>query len=270
MERVKSIFKNVKPIIGMVHLPPLPGSPQYGGEKLSVIAETTVTEAKKLEEAGFDGIMIENFGDVMFYKRVPPETVASMTYIAKEIKDNINIPIGICVLQSDAIAATAIAHAVEAEFIRVPYYTEVYVVDTGLMESCAAEVLRYRKFLGANVAIFADIHIKHGYPLAQRPIEESAEDAVYRGLADAIIVTGRKTGGPTNRDDIKRVKDVLPEWPVFVGSGVSVQNVKEMLSIADGAIVGTNLKVENKTTNPIDFAKAKEFMEIVNSIRKNN
>lgn len=269
MVKFTGSFKTPKPVIGMVHLPPLPGAPRYNGERMSDLADLAVREAQKLEAAGFDGLNVENFGDVMFRKRVGPETVAALTYVARAIKENTRLPIGLCVLQSDALAALAIAHVVEAQFVRVPYYTETYVVDAGLMESCAAEALRFRKFLGSDALIFADVHIKHGYPLAQRPIEESAEDAVERGLADALIVTGRKTGGPTNPDDLRRVKGAVPEWPVLVGSGMSVEDVDEVLSIADGAIVGSSLKFDGRPENLIDPARAETLMEAVRRVRQN-
>lgn len=268
MKRLKSVFANSKPLIGMVHLPPLPGAPRYNEEKMADIADFAVSEALKLRGAGFDGMVMENFGDVMFYKRARPETISSMTYIAKAIRDSVpNIPLGICVLQSDAIAAISIAHVVEAEFVRVPYYTETYVVDAGIMESCAAEALRFRRLLGSDALIFADVHIKHGYPLSQRPIEDSADDAVNRGLADVVIVTGKKTGGPTNREDIASVKARIPDWPVFAGSGVSVDDARDILSVADGAIVGTSLKEDGDTRRPIDAAKAREIVRLVQQVR---
>lgn len=267
MARFHAVFPSPKPIIGMVHLPPLPGSPRYNGEPMAGIAEYAVAEARTLESAGFDGLIIENFGDVMFYKKARPETVAALTYVAQRVRSNTTVPIGLCVLQSDGIAAVAIAHVVGAQFVRIPYYTETYVVDAGVMESCAAEVLRFRKFLGANVLIFADVHIKHGYPLAQRPIEESAEDAVHRGLADALIVTGKKTGGPTNVEDIRRVKEAVPDWPVFAGSGVSVHDVDRVLKHADGVIVGTSLKVDGDTEKPLDPKRVEEFVRASRRVR---
>ena len=113
-----------------------------------------------------------------------------------------------------------IANTIGGKFIRVPYYTETYIVDAGMMDSIAAETLRYRKYLNADVKIFADVHIKHGYPLSQRPIAESAQDAEHRGLADAILVTGIATGAETKVDDVREVKQAVASTPVFVASGV--------------------------------------------------
>jgi len=257
------------PVISVIHLLPLPGSPKYSGISVWEIANKAVEEAKAMEKNGINGLIIENFGDKLFLKEVGQEVVAAMTYIAKDIKDVVDIPVGLCVLQSDAIAGVAIAKAVDADFIRIPYYTEVSVVDTGMMESIAASALRYRKYLGADVKFFADVHVKHSYPLAQRPIEYAAEDAYYRGLADAIIITGRKTGGETKVDDVARVKKYLPEVPLIVGSGVTIETVDNYLPYVDAIIVATGLNKEGKVEGEPDPIRISKFMEKVESYRKN-
>ncbi len=264
---LERIFGTRKPIIGMVHLPPLPGSPRYDGMTMKEITNFALSEAELLHKAGVNGAILENFGDVMFYKRVPAETIAAMTYVATVLTRKIpELPLGLCVLQSDAIAGMAIANTVGGKFIRVPYYTETYVVDAGLMDSIAAEVLRYRKFLNADVKIFADVHIKHGYPLSQRPISESAHDAEHRGLADAILVTGIATGAETKVDDVKEVKEAVDYTPVFVASGVDDKNLSAYKDIADGAILGTHIKVNDDTEAPIDPIKLQGFMEAARKV----
>lgn len=271
MSMLEKIFKTKIPVIGVVHLQPLPGAPRYEEMPIKEIARLAVEEAKAMAENGINGLIVENFRDMMFKKRVGPETVAPMTYIANEVKNAVSVPIGLCVLQSDPISGIAISKTIGADFIRVPYYTETYIVDAGLMESVAADVLRYRKFIGAsNVKIFADVHIKHGYSLSVRPIEESAEDAVERGLADAIIVTGKKTGGKTDPSDVKRVREYLPEVPLIVGSGVSASNIEEYFpALADSIIVGTSLKKDGKTEEKIDPQRVKDFIKVVEKCRNN-
>ncbi|MBP9040218.1 MAG: BtpA/SgcQ family protein [Anaerolineaceae bacterium] len=264
---LERIFGTRKPIIGMVHLAPLPGSPRYDGMSMQEITDLALVDARMLKEAGVDGAIVENFGDVMFYKRVPAETIAAMTYVAANIAREVpGLTLGMCVLQSDAIAGMAIANTVGAKFIRVPYYTETYVVDAGLMDSIAAETLRYRKFLNADVKIFADVHIKHGYPLSQRPIGEAAADAEHRGLADAILVTGIATGAQTKADDVKEVKESVKATPVFVASGVDEKNLPLYKKYADGAILGTHIKVNEDTEAPIDPKKLSAFMKVARTI----
>ncbi len=142
---LQKVFGTRKPIIGMVHLAPLPGSPRYDDMSMREITELALQDARLLKQGGVNGAIIENFGDVMFYKRVPAETIAAMTYVATNIaRDVPDLVLGLCVLQSDAIAALAIANIIGGKFIRVPYYTETYIVDAGMMDSIAAETLRYR------------------------------------------------------------------------------------------------------------------------------
>lgn len=261
---LERIFGTRKPIIGMVHLPPLPGSPRYNNMALDEIISLAVEDARKLNQGGLHGAIIENFGDVMFRKRVGPETISAMTYAASEIKRAVpEITLGLCVLQSDALAALAIAHTIGGKFVRIPYYTETYVVDAGMMDSVAAEALRYRRYLDMDVKIFADVHIKHGYPLSQRPIGQSARDAEHRGLADAILVTGLETGGETDPSDVKEVKEAVDFTPVFVASGVAEENFPAYKDIADGVILGTYLKEGNETEAPLDQEKIKRFIQVV-------
>lgn len=262
-EIFQEIFKTSIPVIGVVHLPPLPGAPKYSGETLKEISRTALAEAKILVENGVDGIIIENFNDSPFLKRVGPETVAAVTYIGKTIQDNFSTPLGICLLQADSLGSIAIAKTLEAAFIRATYYTETYVVDAGLIDSSAAELQRFRAFLKCQAKVFADVHIKHGYPLAQRPLELSAEDALFRGLADALIITGLKTGGETKVEDVKRVREKLPEAPLIVGSGVTVENVTRYLPYVDGIIVSTGLKKEGKENEVFDPARVSKLMEKV-------
>lgn len=261
------IFGTRKPVIGMVHLAPLPGSPRHKDMSMQEITRLALSDAQKLADARVDGAIIENFGDTMFYKRVPAETIAAMTYAAAAIaKEMPQLTLGLCVLQSDAIASIAIANTIGAKFIRVPYYSETYVVDAGLMDSIAAETLRYRKFLNADVKIFADVHIKHGYPLSQRPIGESANDLEHRGLADAILVTGKATGAETNAADVKEVKDSVHYTPVLVASGADETNLRHYKDFADGVILGTHIKFDNDTEKPIDPQKLAAFMKVARSV----
>lgn len=266
-DELERIFGTRKPIIGMVHLAPLPGSPRHDGMSMKEIADKALADARLLRTAGVNGAIIENFGDVMFFKKVPAETIAAMTYVSAIIAHEVpGLTLGMCVLQSDAIASMAIANTIGAKFIRVPYYTETYVVDTGLMDSIAAETLRYRKFLNADVKIFADVHIKHGYPISQRPIGEAAADTEHRGLADAILVTGIATGAKTKVDDVKEVKEAVKYTPVFVASGVDEKNLPLYKNYADGAILGTHIKFDEDTEAPIDPQKLSAFMKVARSV----
>jgi len=270
MGSLAEIFDVPKPIIGMIHLKPLPGSPLYKGGGLEPIIEQAIKDAKALEEGGVDGIQIENFGDRLFKKGVGHETTAFITEIVHRIKEEVDLPHGLCILM-DGKAGLAIARATGGKWIRCPYYIEVYASYVGLMEGEAAELLRFRRLIDAEeIKIFADVHIKHAHPLLQRSIDESAIDAVKMGLADAVIVTGKFTGAPTDVEDLKAVKKALAgeEVSILVGSGVSLNNIEKYWPYADGFIVGTSLKVDEVTTNPVDLKRVERFMSRVKELRE--
>jgi len=267
IQEITELFGVSKPIIGMVHLKPLPGSPIYTGKGLKEAIKSGLEDARTLLEGGVDGIEIENYGDLSYFPNVAPsETVASLSIVAHEIRKAFpEAIIGICVL-SDPIASLSIAHCVQAQFVRATFFTEASVDVSGLVLRKPHEILRFRRFLDPSIKIFADVHIKHSAPLAHRPIEESAYDAAYF-LADAVIISGKHTGFETDIEDLKKAKGVLSNFPVFIGSGLNPKNAWNLLSVADGAIVGTSLKVGGETESPVDPKRVKELMEVVKAIR---
>jgi uncharacterized protein len=243
-------------LIGMVHLPPLPGSPRWGGSMAQVIT-LALADAQALIECGMDALLVENHGDVPFTPgRVEASTVAAMAVVAHEIRQALpGAPLGINVLKNDARSALAVACAVGAVFIRVNVHAGAVVADQGLVESDAYGTLRERRLLDADVAIFADVQGKHAAPIAPVPLELEARDLVLRGLADALVVTGRATGDPAALDDVRRARAAVPDTPLIVGSGVTPESVEEILALADAVIVGTALKRDGEVRNPVDRAR---------------
>lgn len=240
----------------MVHLLPLPGSPGYGGS-LNAILDRAASDAMKLEQAGFDAVMIENYGDVPFHKdRVEPVTVAAMTQAAIAVRGACALPFGVQVLRNDARSALSIAAVTGAVFIRVNVHTGAMLTDQGIIEGRADETLRLRSALGAEVQIFADVFVKHARPLTDMPVEDAARDAVHRGLADALIVSGSATGAPVDTARLRAVK-AATNAPLIVGSGASAGTIVELLDIADAAIVGTSVKEGGSTTAPVDLERAR-------------
>lgn len=246
--------------IGMVHLPPLPGSPQ-GILSMAAIRARAVDEARLLADAGFDGVIVENFGDAPFLAgTVEPHTIAAMAVIVSDIRQAVPIPVGVNVLRNDACGALAVAAQAGGRFIRVNVHTGVYATDQGTIEGRAAETLRYRRQLAADVVLFADVHVKHATPLSQPDLALAAEEAAYRGLADALIVSGSTTARETNLTDLRTVRAAVPDRPVLVGSGASLENAAALWAEADGIIVGSCLKTDGKTTNPIDPRRVADFV----------
>ncbi len=253
MQGTNQLFDHPKPIIGVIHLPPLIGSPQ-SRQLFREIRTRALSDAKTLIDNGIDGVIIENYGDAPFYPdSVEPHTVAALTLVANEIRErHSQTPIGLNVLRNDAKSAIAIATVTDANFIRVNVHTGAMLTDQGIIQGRAHETLRYRSTLTSKVKIFADIAVKHAVPLASTDILTSAEDTYHRGLADALIVTGTATGKRPDLGQLKTVKSRGPQASVFAGSGVTINNLTEVLQHADGVIVGTSIKHKGVTTNEVD------------------
>lgn len=248
-------------LIGMLHLPALPGAP-LARRSLSEIAQLMLADARALKAGGVDGLMIENFGDVPFFKSsVPPIVVACITAIAQRVRDAADLPLGINVLRNDGCSALSIAHAVGASYIRVNVLSGARVTDQGTIEGISADLLRLRATLGAHdVKILADVDVKHSAPLAPRAIEDELDDTIHRGLADAVIVSGAGTGKKTDLEKLATVKSRAGSTPVVVGSGVDAATAPDLARIADGLIVGTSIKCDGKVNNPVDVARVEELV----------
>jgi membrane complex biogenesis BtpA family protein len=257
---MSQIFENSKPVIGMLHLPALPGSPM-NELSANAIRDHVLKDAEALVTGGVDGMIVENFGDVPFYPgRLPAHTVAFMTAIALEVRHAFDLPMGINVLRNDAESALAIAFAAGAQFIRVNIHSGARVTDQGLIQGTAHETLRYRKLLGSEVKIFADADVKHSSALGTHDLKDEVEELVGRACADAIVVTGRATGKQTAIADLKAAKEAAAAVPVFAGSGVDVSGVADVLKIADGLIVGTAFKFDGVTSHAVDVERVRKFI----------
>ena len=239
-------------LIGMVHLLPLPGSPRWAGS-LSAVVERAVADAQALHAGGFDACLVENYGDAPFSPaRVDPATVAAMAVVVAEVRRAVGCPVGVNVLKNDARAALAVAAATGAAFIRVNVHVGAVVADQGVIQGDAYTTLRYRRLLGADTRLFVDVGGKHAVSVAPVELEQVARDAAYRGLADALVVSGVATGEPTPLADVKRVRAAVPDRPILVGSGVTPETVRDLLGAADGVIVGTWVKRDGRTSGPVD------------------
>jgi membrane complex biogenesis BtpA family protein len=254
-------------VVGMVHLDPLPGSPGFdhttdGGRDR--LRERAVDDARALADGGVDAVLVENFGDVPFYPdEVPTHVVASMTDAVGRVADAVDRPVGVNVLRNDAEAALSVAAATDASFVRVNVHAGARVTDQGVVEGRAHRTLRLRSRLGADVDILADVGVKHSTPLgAERPLDESVDDVVTRGLADAVVVSGRGTGHAVDEERLARAATACARHgaPLFVGSGVTAETVADCLAHADGVVVGTALKEDGETTNPVDESRVRALV----------
>ena len=222
-------------LTGMIHLGPLPGSPRYRDD-LKAVIDRAVTDARVLANAGFDALMVENFGDAPFF-----------------------LPLGVNVLRNDALGALAVAAATGAAFVRVNVLSGLMYTDQGPIVGRAAEVVRIREQIAPEVAILADVFVKHATPPPGSSVAQSTEDLVERGLADAVVVSGTSTGRQPDLSHIEDVRSAAGSVPVLVGSGATEAALDDLLAVAHGVIVGTSLKVGD-ATSAVDEMKAASFV----------
>jgi membrane complex biogenesis BtpA family protein len=242
-------------LIGMVHLGPLPGSPGFAGDFESILADAA-SDAATLAQAGFQAIMVENFGDAPFYATdVPKVTIATLTTAVNTVYRASRLPIGVNVLRNDAAGALAVAAATPASFIRVNVLSGTMYTDQGPIVGDAAAVSRLRTQICPDVEIMADVFVKHATPPMGLTLTDATHDLVERSGADAVVVSGTGTGSPTSVDDIKTVVAASP-LPVYIGSGATAGTVAALLKMAHGVIVGTDIKLDGVSTNPIDPVRA--------------
>lgn len=254
------------PVIGMLHAPPLPGSPDYRGS-MSSIRHSILRDAESLVAGGVDGLMLENFGDSPFIPgRVSAVTVAAMTSLATDLRWRFEVPLGINVLRNDGQSALAVAVACGASFIRVNVLCGARVADQGLIQAIAHDLLRDRANLDANsIRIWADVDVKHSVALAERPLEFEVRDLIERGKSDAVIVSGTATGQPTELATLRIVKAAAENTPVIIGSGVTAETIHLLAPYADAMIVGTSIKQDGLAKNPVDLERVKAVVQAVKS-----
>ncbi len=250
-------------LLGVVHLAPLPGAPRARRGGIDRTVAAAVADATTYAEAGFDGVLVENHGDAPFFASgVPPETVAAMAVVARAVREAIPADrlVGSNVLRNDARASIAVAAAAGLQFVRINVLAGAEVADQGLLQGDAARVLRDRARLAPGLRILADARVKHAAPLAPRPIAEEARDLVERDGADAVILTGPRTGTPPDEEDLVEVRAAVPRAMLLIGSGATVHTVSDLVQVADGVIVGTDVKRGGRISAPVDRARARAFV----------
>ncbi|MGB7417466.1 MAG: BtpA/SgcQ family protein, partial [Thermosynechococcaceae cyanobacterium] len=249
------------PVIGVVHLLPLPTSPRWGGSLKTVIARAE-QEAAALAAGGVDGLIIENFFDAPFVKdQVDPAVVSAMSLVVQRVMNLVALPIGINVLRNDACSAMAIATCTGAQFIRVNVLTGVMATDQGLIEGQAHQLLRYRRALDSDVKIFADVLVKHGRPLGTPNLTTAVRETIERGLADGVILSGWATGSPPNLGDLELAMDAAQGVPVLIGSGADWENIPSLIQSANGVIISSSLKRHGQIDQPVDPIRVSRFVE---------
>jgi len=264
---LNQIFTNSQPVIGVVHLLPLPTSPRWGGN-LKHVLDRAEQEATALASGGVDGIIVENFFDAPFTNgHVDPAVISAMTLVIQHIMRMVEIPVGINVLRNDAMSALAIAACVGAKFIRVNVLTGVMATDQGIIEGNAYQLLRYRRELDCDIKIFADVLVKHAHPISVPNLTLAIQDTIHRGLADAIILSGLATGDAPTHPDLQEAAIACQGVPFLIGSGANAQNVAQLLKYANGVIVSSSLKRNGQMHQPIDPNRVSQFVEATYALK---
>jgi membrane complex biogenesis BtpA family protein len=264
MSVAKRLFASAKPVIGMIHVGALPGTPA-SVRGLRAIEAQALREAKIYRDAGVHGVMLENMHDTPYLRgRVGPEIVAAMAVIARAVKDATRLPCGVQILAAANTEALAVALAAGLDFIRAEGFAFAHVADEGVIESSAAELLRYRRAIGAeHVQVWADVKKKHSSHAITADVGIGATaHAVEFMRGDAVIVTGAVTGDAPKPDDVREVKRAT-KLPVLLGSGVTAANVGKFLGDADGFVVGSEFKVGGHWCGAVDPRRVKRFMAAV-------
>jgi hypothetical protein len=246
-------------LIGVLHLPALPGSPD-AELPVDAVASRAAEDAEHLASAGFTAVLVENFNDRPFRRdRADPETVAAMAVVMSQVRQAVALPVGANVLRNDALAALGICVAAGGSFLRVNVLCGAAATDQGLIEGRADELLRRRQALGRDVAILADVDVKHATSLDTRPAPERARDLVSRGRADAVLVTGPATGQPVDLERLSAVAEAIAPSPTLAASGATARALPELLRRCAGVIVGSAL--QDPRTGRIDRSRAESFVE---------
>jgi membrane complex biogenesis BtpA family protein len=255
----QDLFGQRKALIGVLHLLPLPGAPLYEGA-IQKVYDQALAELEVFKRHRLDSVILENFRDMPYFPgRVPAETVAAMAAVSREVVRAADMPVGINVLRSDGEAAIAVATASGAHYVRVNVHMGAVVADQGIVQGRSQSSVRLRSALKSRALIFADVGVKHAAPIAGRSLEIETRDLTERGLADAIIVTGDRTGVETSVTDVDIVRRSTP-LPLLVGSGATPENIEQMLPRVNGLIVGSYFKKDGAGHNLVDESRVQRFV----------
>lgn len=251
-------------IYGVVHLKPLPGS---SGNYLSLdeIIESAQEDVNNLVFGGVDGIIIENFGDTPFVKDdISKRTLASFTTVVENLEYDRDVKVGINVLRNDGIAALSIAEATKADFVRINVLNNVMMyTDQGIIEGKAHEIANFKNSLNKEIEIYADVFVKHAVPPAGSKIENHTEELIERAGADVVIVTGDGTGHEINIEDLNKIRKIVPQGSLAIGSGVNEENIEEYVDLADILIIGTSFKVDQDVSKRVDQRSVEQLIQMI-------
>lgn len=267
MSWLENVFAITKPVIGMCHLPALPGDPHYEtGGGMAAVLDHARTEIENLQRGGVDGILISNEFSLPYLTRTEPITAIAMARVVGELREHLKVPFGVNVLW-DGQASIDLAVATGARFVR-EVFTGVYASDFGLWNTRIGEIARHRRNIGAqDVRLLFNIVPEAAAYLGRRTLTDITRSTLFNTLPDGLCVSGVTAGASTDEGQLRTVKEASPGTPVFVNTGVNERNVNDLLKIADGAIIGTAFKIDGRFENRVDPRRVEDLMERVQKLR---
>ena len=262
-----------KPILGVVHLGALPhrAGGTDGAGSFDEVYEAALRDARALAAGGVTGVILENFGDAPFRKGtaddpVSPDVPAALAVMARAVRLELEVPVGINCLRNDGMAALGAAAVAGASWVRVNVLSGACVTDQGIVEAEAARLAAYRRQLGIQIGVLADLFVKHAVPLGDVDPVTAAKDLAVRSGADALITTGARTGEPVAVDFLDTVKQAVGDFPVWVGSGLCVENAATLWPRCDGGIVGTAFKADGRLGAAVDPERVRQLCDLLRSL----
>ncbi len=261
---LRPLLEAERPVIGVLHLPPLPGAP-LPGPGLRRVLDAALRDAEALVEGGARGVIVENLGDAPFAAgAVEPHVVASLSRVALAVRERFGdaLCVGVNALRNDALGALGAAAAAEAGFVRINVHVGAMVTDQGVIEGRARDTLLYRRRVDPAVGLVCDVLVKHAVPLGEQRLADVARDTWCRGRADALVITGSGTGQPTSAADLRTARGAVPEAPLWIGSGLTAETVATLGPLADAAIVGTTLHEGEQLDRPLDPERVRRMVEL--------
>ena len=255
----ETLFGGQKPIIGMVHLRPLPGAPNYGGS-MEEIWDAALADLEALTEGGITAAIVENFGDVPYTGAIEPITVNAMAIMLDRLMHEASIPLGVNVHYNCTDDEWNLAYLTGAAFLRVETFSENRMGPNGIFTASAPSLMRRRARYPGESMIFADIHVKHTFPMVDQPTAFTIDSAIESG-ADSLIVTGLQTGSAPTLDEVREMKSLAHGRPVLIGSGIKDSTIAGYLSVADGVIVGSSIKKDGNVWNAVDAQRVRRLVD---------
>ena len=249
-------------LLGVLHLGALPGA--RGHRSMEDVLGRALVDAEAYAQAGFDGLIVENFGDAPFRRGtaddpVTPDVVAGLAIAADRAQRATGLPVGVNCLRNDGVAALGVAAAVGAAWVRVNVLAGAYVTDQGVISGEAARIAAYRRQVGSRAALLADFLVKHAAPLAPLDVATGAKDLAERSGADGLVLSGTRTGQPVDADRLAAVRDAVGDFPIWIGSGLTPDNAALLWPRCQGAVVGTSCKAGGRSSEPVDVERARRL-----------